>query len=50
MKELNKNELKKIDGGRYVVKIDLDGDGSWDAKYIYHNDGTYTIKLRDAAL
>ncbi|MEL6538361.1 MAG: hypothetical protein AAFQ98_23270 [Bacteroidota bacterium] len=26
-------------GGRTVVKTDVDGDGKWDIKEVYDNDG-----------
>jgi len=42
MKTLDNKELKSINGGREVVKIDLDGDGRWDKKIIYYANRTVT--------
>ena len=39
-KRLNKNEMKSVNGGRLVIKIDRDGDGKWDEKHVWTNGGT----------
>lgn len=39
MKKLSNQTIKKILGGRDVVKIDVDGDGDWDLKYVYGKHG-----------
>ena len=38
--ELKREEMRVVNGGRKVRKIDLDGDGKWDVKLVYNNDGS----------
>lgn len=38
--QLTRNETQKILGGRDVEKFDDDGDGKWDRKLVYRNDGS----------
>lgn len=46
MQEINENELRKVDGGRLVIKVDTDGDGRWDDKYVWTNTGKYIERHR----
>lgn len=43
---LVKSDLSKVVGGREVRKIDVDGDGRWDIKYIKRNNGTQVVIFR----
>lgn len=45
-KILKKSELSAITGGRRVERIDVNGDGEWDIKIVYRNNGTVKIKSR----
>lgn len=52
MENFKKNKLVKSDlskvvgGGRIVRKVDIDGDGRWDVKYIRRRNGTQVIIFR----
>jgi len=45
-KVLNNTELSSVTGGRRVERIDVNGDGRWDVKIVYRNNGTVKIKSR----
>lgn len=44
--ELSNERFKEIVGGRRVVKVDANGDGRWDIKWVYRNNGSVRIKIR----
>lgn len=47
-KNLTNTDMKEINGGRLKVKQDTDGDGRWDIKFVYNNDGLLIkAKYRD---
>jgi len=43
---LSKEELTRIEGGREVYRLDLDGDGTWDLKIVVRNNGEVKCKSR----
>jgi len=46
LKELSNEQMKTLNGGRLVIKIDRDGDGRWDEKHVWKNNGTYVARYR----
>lgn len=39
-KNLTNTDMKEINGGkRHVLKLDRDGDGRWDIKYVWNRRG-----------
>lgn len=44
--ELSCKEQVFIVGGRHVVKVDIDGDGRWDLKWVQRNNGTIVFRSR----
>jgi len=43
--EMESAEIKNVNAGRTVVKQDTDGDGKWDVKMVYGDDG-YLKKVK----
>ncbi len=37
--KLSNEQMQSVKGGRFVLKIDRDGDGRWDEKHVWTNRG-----------
>lgn len=44
---LDKTKMETILGGRKVVKYDTNGDGRWNIKVVFRNNGTVVVRGRN---